>query len=101
MTLAFRVEWEEAPRVRSPALAATWARLEIWVDDHPVTRFWSQPTNGIRTGVYGSVLPLAQWIVRNWWFLLHEGIVSPEVMRGLRGAHPEHRLWMERHDLAL
>jgi Zn-dependent peptidase ImmA (M78 family) len=99
--LDFQVEWEEAPRVQSPVLAATWARLEIRLDGHPVTRFWSEPVNAVRAGVHGSVFPLAQWIVRNWWHLLEEGIPHPEVLRGARGSHARNRSWLERHNLLL
>lgn len=97
--LEFRVEWEEAPGVRSPALAATWARIEISVDAHPVTRFWSSVTNAGRTGVYGSAFPLACWIARNWWNLLYEGLAAPEVLSGARRAHAHHHAWLERHNL--
>lgn len=99
MPLEFRLEWEEAPGVRSPVAAATWARLEIHVDNHPVTRFWSERVKGVRTGVYGSVFPLARWMVKNWWHLLDEGIRHPEVLRGARGSQGEGRSWLERHNV--
>ncbi|MBN2192117.1 MAG: hypothetical protein JW751_04815 [Polyangiaceae bacterium] len=101
MALEFRIEWEEAPGVRSPVAAATWARLEIHVGGHPVTRFWSERVKGVRTGVYGSVFPLARWMVRNWWHLLDEGIRHPEVLRGARGSQGEGRSWLERHNVLL
>lgn len=97
--LEFFVEWEEAPTVRSPILASTWARLEIRVDGRPITRFWSEPTNAIRVGVHGSLFPLARWIARNWWHLLVETIPVPMVLDGARQAHGFVRPWMERHNL--
>lgn len=97
--LEFLVEWEEAPSVRSPALASTWARLEIRVHGRPITRFWSEPTNAIRTGVHGSLLPLARWIARNWWHLLVETIPHPSVLQGARQARGLVRPWMQRHNI--
>lgn len=97
--LDFHIEWEDAPTVRSPSLGATWARLEIRVGDRPVTRFWSESANAIRSGVYGSLFPLAQWIARHWWHLLEESIPHPAVLRGARRAGVDVRSWMERHNL--
>jgi hypothetical protein len=97
--LEFLVEWEEAPTVRSPVLAATWARLEIRVHGRPITRFWSEPTNAIRAGVHGSMFPLARWIAHNWWHLLVETIPVPAVLDGARQTHSFVRPWMERHNL--
>lgn len=97
--LDFLIEWEEAPTVRSAVLASTWARLEIRVQGKPITRFWSEPTNAIRTGVHGSLFPLACWIVRNWWHVLVETIPSPVVLQGARRTQSIVRPWMERHNL--
>lgn len=85
--------------MRSPALAATWGKIEIRADDQLVTRFWSAPGNSVRTGVYASAFPLASWIVRNWWTLLHERLPAPEVLRGARRGGGLHRAWLERHNL--
>jgi hypothetical protein len=97
--LDLKVEWEDAPQVRSPVLATTWARLEVWIDGNPVTQFWSKSTNTVRTGVYGSVFPFAQWIVRHWWHVLDEGLSNPEVLGGARRAREQARPWLERHNL--
>ncbi|MEW6754768.1 MAG: hypothetical protein AB1505_27875 [Candidatus Latescibacterota bacterium] len=97
--LRIACEWQEAPDVRSPALATTWARIEIAVGDRPLTRFWSTTANAGRTAVYSSALPLACWIGRNWWSLLYEALPAPEMLMGARRAGPRHRGWLERHNL--
>ncbi len=66
--LGFRVEWLEAPVVSTPELAATWARYEIWADSNCVTQVETRDA-ALRRSVYGSLYPLAEWIVSNWWLL--------------------------------
>jgi hypothetical protein len=64
----FKVEWQPAPGVATPELAATWARYEIWLGDRCVTQV--EAADGtFRRGVYGSLYPLAYWIASNWWLL--------------------------------
>jgi len=64
----FRIEWQNAPGVTTPELAATWARYEIWLGDRCITQI--EASDGtFRRGVYGSLYPLAYWIASNWWLL--------------------------------
>ena len=65
-------EWEESPRVRTPELAATWARLEIYANEQPITKVEAQRTQSIRTGIYVPLFPVAEWLVANWFFLWDE-----------------------------
>ena len=69
---AFRFEWEESPRVRAPELSATWARLEIHVDNKVVTQVATERSGSVRTGIYVPLFPIAEWIVSNWFFLWEE-----------------------------
>lgn len=95
------VEWQEAPGVRDPLLARTWARLELRLDGRPMTRYWSDRASSLRDGVYGSVLPLAQWIANNWWSLLYEGLrhhPSEVSARTVRPRTAEARQWLRRHN---
>jgi hypothetical protein len=46
------------------------------------------------------MFPLAEWIVENWWFLLHEGCRVPEITSGRRlASDPAQRAWVQRHNL--
>ena len=69
---SIRFEWEEAPRVRAPELHATWARLEIRVEDDIITRVDAKRSSSVRTGIYVPLFPIAEWMVSNWFFLWDE-----------------------------
>lgn len=98
--IQLRAEWQPAPGVRDRVLAQTWARLQIEVDGSVVTRLIDSRSDRIRRGVYYSVLPLAQWIVQNWWFLLNEPYRFPgiEDSRTLAQNIADRR-WVQRHSL--
>ena len=50
--------------------------------------------------VYGSMLPLAQWIVEKWWFVLNEPYRVGSVSDSRMLAHDrENRRWVQRHSL--
>lgn len=103
--LEFHVEWLEAPGVASKVLAETWGQLTITATDiggqgHILSRLISTAAKGERTTIYGSVFPLAEWIVENWWFLLHEPSRIAELTSGRRlAALPALRRWGQRHNL--
>ena len=72
MPVTFETEWVEADQVRGPELSATWASLLIRVDDSVITRVVDQRARTVRDHLYVPLYPLAEWLVTNWWFLLHE-----------------------------
>jgi hypothetical protein len=88
--MTFRIEWEPAPGVSHPVLARTWARIEIAIGDTCVTTVLDRQGGGTRTGIYGPTFVLAEWIVRNFWFLLWEST---------SGVAPT-PAWLRRHSLA-
>lgn len=87
--LRFEVEWEPSSAVAHPAQARTWARLTIFIGDQCITKLHDKRDKTTRTGTYGSVLPLGEWIVRNFWFLLSEACPPGEPSVG----------WLRRHSL--
>ena len=103
--LDFRLEWLDAPGVKDQVLARTWARLEMQlVDDGSPTRWLTlcvrTKYDSVQRGVYGSLFPLADWIVENWWFLLHEPLRVSEYRSGRTNAvDDQQRLWIRRHNL--
>ncbi|MFV1969362.1 MAG: ImmA/IrrE family metallo-endopeptidase, partial [Pirellulaceae bacterium] len=102
--LSLLTEWNDAPGVKDPVLAATWARLEIKDESAAESKWLSRvirsTTNSVDRGVYGSLFPLAEWIVENWWFLLHESCRVPEFGSGRRlASDPAQRAWVQRHNL--
>lgn len=64
-----KFEWEAAPRVRVSELAATWARLEILLEDEVLTKVEVNRTQSVRDGIYVPLFPIAEWVVANWWLL--------------------------------
>lgn len=98
--LRFRIEWQEAPGVRVGVLARTWGRLVIEAGGRLVTQAVDYRSESLRGGVYGSVLPLCQWILENWWFLLNESyrFPVPHAARELAKI-PTDRPWVQRHSL--
>ncbi|MBI5515969.1 MAG: hypothetical protein HY909_19460 [Deltaproteobacteria bacterium] len=97
----FELRWEwldgHGTSVRSHAL--TWARLELRVDeDRVATRVYDRRTRSVRDGIYLPLMPLAEWVAYNWWFLIEEG--APELPSvSARAAIPAHRAWYARHNL--
>jgi hypothetical protein len=75
--LSIAFEWESPAAARGPELRATWARLEVEVDGESITKVVDHRARSLRTGVYLPLYPLAEWIVENWWALLHE-VSSPK-----------------------
>src|SRR4051794_9160013 len=65
--LRIEPEWLGAEGVKSPELAATWCRLSISVDGRVVTRVEDLAANSIRSGIFCSAYPLAEWIATHWW----------------------------------
>ena len=72
MPIAFETEWVAAEEVKGPELASTWASLLIRVDDSVITRVVDRRAQTVRDHIYVPLYPLAESLVTNWWFLLHE-----------------------------
>jgi len=94
----FEIEWLDAPGVRDRVLAATWARLRISVRDQDVTEVIHVASSTRRAAVYGTVFPLVEWMVENWWHLLNEPSPTSPLKPG-RGAPLWKRGWVRRHNL--
>lgn len=82
-----KVEWQDSPRARAPELSATWARLEILIDNVPVTKVEDHRAQAVRNGIYVPLYPIAEWLAANWWFLWNEWRVDcPEARHNLLAA---------------
>jgi hypothetical protein len=96
--LKFEFNWEPGPGVRDQVLRATWAQFSIKIGDQVATEVIDLRSNGRRPHVYGSLFPIAQWLVENWWHLLYEpSPVFP--FPGGRSPSLELRPWAQRHCL--
>jgi len=93
-----QAEYERAPGVQDETLARTWAQLRITIGDSPVTQLVDKEADSVRSCVYGSAFPLAEWIVNNWWFLTNESCRVRTVESGRQLAlRDEYRPWVQRH----
>ena len=71
-SLEFSFEWEDAHGVKGRELASTWASLLVRVSDSVLTRVLDHAVGRVRERINVPLYPLAEWLVTNWWFLLHE-----------------------------
>ena len=69
--MRIETEWVSTAGLCGPELAATWAALRIQIDDSTITRVVDR-TDTVRSSIYVPLYPLAESLVTNWWFLLHE-----------------------------
>lgn len=72
MSLSFNFEWIDPENAKGPELAATWASLEIVVGDVCVTEVLSAVSRSVRTSIFLPLYPIAEWFVKNWWFIGNE-----------------------------
>lgn len=88
---AFDFDWIAAATSPDKLSHATMAELGIRIEDHVVTAVLDLRTRSYRDRVIVPLLPLAEWLVANWWFLWNE----PDF------EHPALRRpgFLERHDL--
>jgi hypothetical protein len=70
--LSFRYEYIPAGKDDLPAVEATLANLEIFIDRQSILRADDKRAKSVVTQVLLPLYPLAQWIVANWWPLLYE-----------------------------
>jgi len=65
----FRIDWAPLDGVAGEELAATWARLELWIGPYCISSVEDLDTGTPRRSIYGSMYPLAEWTAYNWWLL--------------------------------
>ncbi len=76
--LRFQAEWEAVDGSRGDEIRATWARFSLSVNGHPVTRVLDGRSGCFRDHILVPLYPVTEWIVRNWWSLLHEPEVTAD-----------------------
>lgn len=106
MGLSISVEWLDAPGVEDVVDAALWGRLEISGKDVDgaeavvLTGALDSATGQIRSGIYGSLYPLARWVADSYWSLLWETPRTPRLRSGRDSARIDWlRPWVQRHCL--
>lgn len=97
-SLLLTVDWERAPGVTAPELAATWCRLEIVLRGRPLTLVEDLRGGGIRRAVHTSAYPLAEWIASRWWSLREHSRPSATSSRGWTWANVGQLAWLRSHN---
>lgn len=106
--LEFRWTPESAAHCKSRSLAATWANWGFYHEGRPIFELVDTSSLGLRDRLYGSLLPVAQWAIVNWWFLICEGAPAKLWTRygepvlentGERLRKQGHNDWLLRHSL--
>lgn len=102
--LVIEPEWEAAAGVRTPELAATWARLEMRVGWATLTQVEDATSNSVRRSIYVPLYPLAEWIAFNWWYLRSDtrpGFLPEHTWSfARRNGHNKHEAsWLDHHNL--
>jgi hypothetical protein len=88
--LRFEIEWEDPAAAVGQELRATWAHLQIFVDDQCLTQVHDLAARSVRNGIYLPLYPLAEWLAMHWWGLFAE-------MENPRRTPPED--YLRRHNL--
>lgn len=68
VSFSLHFDWESTRSCR-PELAHTFSYLQIRQGQTCLTRVFSTRTNGLREGIFVPLFPIAEWAIRNWWFL--------------------------------
>lgn len=96
----FAFDWDTGSGVddmAAPELATTMARLEIKVASNFVTIAEDIRNGSIRRSISVALYPIAEWIVFNWWQLLHNGRLAEETVPS--SSHAEAARKLARHNL--
>lgn len=92
-------DWLDPLGAKGPELRATWGRLRILVNGHPVTRAYHEQSKTVRDDVYLPLYPLAEWLVADWWPLWNEP--EPALPADRPGYETRHSLASAREGYAL
>lgn len=97
--LSFSFEWQDAPGVKDPLLAMTWAGLSIHLGDSCLTKVEDRAARSVRTSIHGATFHLVDWLIQNWWFIFQENWPHPKLPRGrAQFANPRYNAWLRRHN---
>ncbi len=69
-----KIDWreEDSQQIQGAELQATWAYLEIIVNEITITQLYDNFNQEVRNGLYLPLYPFAEWLAINWWSLGYE-----------------------------
>lgn len=101
MSAAFSVDWEwhDSPSAAVRSHGLTWSRLVIRGEGRAVTTVNDLRARSVREGIFLPLMPLAEWLAANWWFLFEESPPIDLKSFSPRESDGRHRAWFQRHNL--
>jgi hypothetical protein len=96
--LRFRYEWTPGDGAVARELAATWARVELWVGDDCITQVEDVETGSSRRSIFCPLYPVAEWIAFNWW-LLQANVRPSSISPAFSRASSAQSAWHKHHNL--
>jgi hypothetical protein len=100
MNRSLSINIERVPQAANdPLETKTWAALRIYAGSRCVTRWMTSAFSDESDTIYVPVFAVAQWVVRNWWFILHEPCPTDIPPAPLAVITSDQKSWMYRHCL--
>jgi hypothetical protein len=95
--LSINIEYVDQSAATEPLERLTSAIFKVSVERDTITHVWDRIDKKERPHIFVPVLPIAEWIVENWWCLLNEPCRSQHVPIGpsVKWNLP----WVKRHNL--
>ncbi len=94
-SLSIECDPVDQPAATDPLERSTWCAMRIRIGGRTVTRVWDKSIQDERTLLYVPAFPIAEWVVSNWWMLLHEPLRTAELPQSSLAHLP----WIKRHCL--
>lgn len=87
----------EQSAATDPIDRASWSAIKIRAGSRTISRTEDKALQAERSQLYLPTFPIAEWIVQNWWHLLHEPCRT-EAVPSVHADEP-HFSWTKRHCL--
>jgi hypothetical protein len=98
MTFEIHWDWLEKRGESVRSHDKTWARLRVVLNGNVLTTVQQKSERVTRETVAGPLMPLAEWIASNWWFLGEETPLDPRVDSARQTKSGPRRSWFRRHN---
>jgi hypothetical protein len=97
--LSIELEWLDQPHAADPVERMTWARIGMNAAGRTISRSWDRVALAERASIFIPAFPIANWMVANWWSILHEPARSDKLSLTGRYVGASERDWIRRHCL--
>jgi hypothetical protein len=95
--LSFEIDPVDQPAATDLVEKRTWSAMRIRCEQRFISRIFDKTLDTERSQLYLPAFPIAEWIVRKWWFLLNEPCPWETVPRAV--VNSDQLSWIKRHCL--